>query len=178
MARRFMALGDWQTVRAETVEHNILQVRTQSSSKRISREVVARLKTLNDDELEFLLDTNSQDQGYLLWIAACRCFTFIGEFAREVLRERFLMLKLTVNHEEFDIFFARKAEWHDEVEAIKPATRNKLRQVLFRMMKEAQLLDKKGAILIAMPSHQLLTLIRDNQPDALHYLPLANANRD
>ncbi len=178
LARRFLDVGDWSQVRAEAVENNTLQVRTKSAAQRISREVIARLKTLSRDELDFLLTANPQDQAYLLWIAVCQCFPFIAEFAQEVLRERFLTLKTTLTHEEFDVYFARKGEWHPEVDAIKPATRKKLRQVLFRMLREAQLIDKAGTILIALPGHELLTRIRDNHPQAVQYLPLASGLKD
>ncbi len=50
------------------------------------REIVSRLQTLNDEELRFLVGADNREQGYMLWIAACRRYTFIGEFAVEVLR--------------------------------------------------------------------------------------------
>ena len=64
-----------------------------------------------------------------------------------------------LSYEDFDSFFNRKSEWHDELDSIRPATRNKLRQVLFRMLREADLLTADNAINPVMLSVGLLEVI-------------------
>ena len=54
-------------------------------------------------------------------------------------------MKLDLSFEDFDAFYNRKSEWHDGW--IMPAPqRDKLRQVLFRMLREAGLLAKVKTI--------------------------------
>lgn len=81
-----------------------------------------------------------------MWAAACRRYELIGEFAEEVLHERFLTLAGTVSYEDYDTFYRAKAMWHDELDDVTDLSYKKLRQVLFKMMVEAGLVTKQGAI--------------------------------
>ena len=105
-----------------------------------------------------------------MWIAVCRRYRFIADFAVEVLRERYITLKSDLTHEDFDSFFNRKSEWHLELEEITPATRGKLRQVLFKILREADLLTANNMIHAAMLSPRLLDLIQQgSRRDILHF---------
>ena len=84
---------DWNAVRAEVIAENLLQTRTLSTLKRVCREVISRLKTLDAGELDLLVASNPREQGYLLWLAVCRRYGFIAEFAVEVMRERYITFK-------------------------------------------------------------------------------------
>lgn len=131
---------------------------------------------MNKQELEFLLDSNSQDQAYLLWLAICRRYQFIGDFAIEVIRERFISLKTDLNYIDFDSFFNQKSEWHVELENIKPSTRYKLRQVLFKILREADLLTEKNLINVATLSPNLIEIICRNDKQEILYFPLFESN--
>ena len=93
LAALYLDLGDWSSVRDKVIAENLLQTRTLNTLKRVCREVVSRLRTLSSCELEFLIDGSHQEQAYLLWLAICRRYRFIADFAIEVLRERYLSLK-------------------------------------------------------------------------------------
>ncbi|XGA79852.1 DUF1819 family protein [Halomonas sp. CH40] len=52
-------------------------------------------------------------------------------------------MKLSLSFEDFGAFYNRhnrQSEWHDELDNASASTRDKLRQVLFRMLWEAGLL--------------------------------------
>ena len=83
---------DWAKVRQLIEGDNLLQSRTVSTGRRFAREVAQRLAVLADDELGLLVDSTKSERSHLLWVAACRRYDLIGEFAEEVLRERFLLL--------------------------------------------------------------------------------------
>ncbi|WP_416337155.1 DUF1819 family protein [Desulfobacter postgatei] len=172
LTKLYLGLGDWKSVRNKVVEENLLQARTLNTLKRVCSEVVSRLKLLSIGELEFLNQGTHQDQAYLLWIAVCRRYRFIADFAVEVLRERFLSLKTDITHEDFDTFFNRKSEWHLALEQIAPATRMKLRQVLFRILREADLLTVGNMIHAAMLSPGLLELICQGDRNDVLYFPI------
>ncbi|WP_270661182.1 MULTISPECIES: DUF1819 family protein [unclassified Aeromonas] len=166
----YLDLGDWSSVRDKVIAENLLQTRTLNTLKRVCREIISRLRTLSSDELEFLVEGSHQEQAYLLWLAVCRRYRFIADFAVEVLRERYITLKSDLTHEDFDSFFNRKYEWHLELDEITPATRGKLRQVLFKMLREADLLTANSMIHTAMLSPKLLSLIqRGSHRDILHF---------
>jgi len=159
LAMLFVELNDWDRVREKVLSENLLQSRTLNTSKRQCREIISRLKTLDQKELDLLISGSTQEQKYLLWLAVCRHYRFIAEFAEEVIRERYIGLKQDLHYEEFDLFFNKKSEWHSELEEIKPTTRNKLRQVLFKILRESQLLTDRNSINAAMLSQRLLAAI-------------------
>jgi excisionase family DNA binding protein len=172
LAELYLDLSDWNSVRNKVIAENLLQTRTLNTLKRVCREVVSRLKTLSSRELEFLIEANHQEQAYLLWLAVCRRYRFIADFAVEVLRERYITLKTDLTHEDFDSFFNRKSEWHLELDEIAPATRNKLRQVLFKILREADLLTANKLINAPMLSPRLLELIHQGSQMDILYFPV------
>ena len=166
---------DWSKVRAAIQQNNLLQTRTVASGQRLTREVVQRLEVLSDSELELLIDGTATERGHLLWAAACRRYDLIGEFAEEVLRERFLLLTSTLGHEDFDGFVRGKALWHQEVAELKDSTLRKLRSNVFRMLVEAGLLSERGHILQTVPSQRVAETLARRTPSDLRFFPTNNA---
>jgi hypothetical protein len=172
LAELYLKCQDWSAVREMVFAENLLQTRTRSTARRLYNEIASRLKRLDIVELQFLVQATHQDVGYLLWLAVCRRYQFIADFAAEVLRERYLDLKIDLPAGEFETFFDRKAEWSTELEAIRPTTRTKLRQVLFQLLREAGLLTKENIIIAATPSTELGEVIgREDRQDISH-LPI------
>jgi hypothetical protein len=164
----YLELSDWDAVRDKVCEQNILQARTINSLKRVTREIISRLKTLSINEIKLLSNASRQEQGYLLWLAVCRRYRFIADFSIEVLHERYISLKTDLTYNDFDSFFNKKSEWHTELEEIRPATRQKLRQVLFKMLREADLLTSQNIIIATMLSRDIVRAIPvENRRDIL-----------
>jgi hypothetical protein len=171
-AALFITLGNWKTVREKIISDNLLQTRTLNTLKRVCREIISRLKTLGPHEIDLLVRGSVQEQGYILWIAICRRYQFIADFAVEVVRENYIGLKPDILYEDFDSFFNRKAEWHPEMDAIRPATRNKLPQVLFKILREAGLLTSNNMIQAALLSSRLLETILHSNPQNIQFFPV------
>lgn len=172
LAKLYLDCRDWNVVRDVVIADNLLQARTLNTLKRICREVLSRIQTLSYDTLEFFVEGNSQEQGYLLWLAICRRYNFIADFAVEVLRERYISLKTDVTYDDFDSFFNRKSEWHCELDDLTQTTREKLRQILFKMLRQADLLAVNNTINAAMLSPRLLELILQGDRRDLLYFPV------
>jgi len=169
----FMRLADWPRVREHVLAINLLQVRALSTGKRVVREVISRLKELSPEELTLLLHGDSQEQSAILWIAVCRHYHFIGEFACEVLRERYLSLQPDLQIDDFIAFYNRKSDWHPELERLRQSTRKKLRQVLFMMMRDAHLLVEGDRINPPLLSDRLLaTLVPEKRLQDLQFFPV------
>jgi len=150
LAELYLPLRDWSEVRKQVFAENLLQLNTHSSQVRTYREVSSRLQQLTDIELELLMGSTEQEKCYLLWLAICRQYKFIEEFSVEVLREKFLVMDMSLTHQDYDIFFNRKADWHEELDELSLSTRNKLRQILFRILREAELLSGHNTIIPAI----------------------------
>lgn len=172
LAELYLSAKGWGEVRDQALSSNLLQARTKSTANRTCREAIARLKTLRDSELHFFSDASHQDQAHLLWVAVCRLYRFIADFAVEVVRERYVSMKLDLSFEDFDAFYNRKSEWHDELDKASVSTRAKLRQVSFRMLREAGLLSKDNTINVVLLSPRFTDLIRRNNPDEFMYFPV------
>jgi hypothetical protein len=162
---------DWTKVRSVIAGENLLQARTVASGFRLAREVTQRLAVLTVEEIELLIDATSTERGHLLWAAACRRYELVGEFAEEVVRERFLLLTLTLTHDDFDSFLRRKSLWHNEVAELKDSTRLKLRSNLFRMLIEAGLLSDGGRIQQALMSQRVASALAGHTPNDLRFFP-------
>ena len=179
----YLDIKDWNAVRAEVIAENLLQARTLNSSRRVCREIISRLKTLDSGELDLLVASNPREQGYLLWLAVCRRYGFIADFAVEVMRERYFTFKTDLNYADFDTFFNGKSEWHAELDQLRSTTRNKLRQVLFKILHEADLLTANNTIKAAMLSPGFVEEIsRGNRRDffffpAFEAVLVSNKNR-
>jgi Putative inner membrane protein (DUF1819) len=170
LAALYLEFKDWNTVRDTVLSANLLQARTLNTSKRVCREIISRLNKLSTNELDLLVKANPQEQDYLLWLAVCRRYRFIADFAVEVLRERYISLKTDLSHADFDSFFNKKSEWHTELDEIRPSTRSKLRQVLFKILREADLLTENYTINAAMISQRLLDVLPlGNRRDVLFF---------
>lgn len=171
MANLYLVSSDWRSVKAQAHDNNLIQSRTASSSERICREICFRLEGLCDSELRTLTEGSLQEQQQIIWIAICRRHRFIYEFAVEVIREKYLQLNLDLHQEDYDAFFNAKSEWHDELEKLTESTRNKLRQVVFRMLREADLLTKNNTINPAIMTPQVAKAIGSHSPDDLRIFP-------
>ncbi len=161
----------WEQVRDEAVEGNLLQARTYRTGVRLVRETVKRLSALTDDEVELLVVATGSERAHLMWVAACRRYEFIGEFAEEVLRERYLTLASTLGYEDFDTFVRTKALWHEELATIKESTLQKLRSNVFKMLHEAELLSEAGFIMPAVLSGRVATRLSARTPSDLRFFP-------
>ncbi|MBY8951560.1 DUF1819 family protein [Pseudomonas carnis] len=171
VVERYLALRDWKNTREQVRGENLLQVRTLSAATRISKELIARLELLSPEELEFLVDGSMREQGYLLWAATCRRYAFIRDFAREVLREHYLLMRLQLTTSDYDAFCNAKALWHAELDELAASTHSKLRQNLFRMLRDASLISAQQQIQPVLITPVLAHLLARHGEEQLMIFP-------
>ena len=105
VAALYDSLGAWDAVHARVIQDNLLKMRTHSAAQRIYREVASRLKNLTESQKALLLTGSHQEQGHMLWLAVCKRYRFIHDFATDVVREKFLRLDLALSYDDYDTFF-------------------------------------------------------------------------
>lgn len=172
VARLHVSGETWEETIARAIEEGIMSLPKSASQRRTLREIVNRLSALNEAELALFAETDDRtEQQALLWLAACRAYRFVAEFAVEVLRERYLSYRLDLSLEAFDIFWEEKAEWHSDVADNSKSTRLKLRQVLYRMMREADILSADDKIQTAYLTSRLKSLIAEHRASDLAFFP-------
>lgn len=166
------------TIRPQAIEENVLAVRTVSANKRIVAETTKRLSALTFEELAYLGGSVSSaaDRETLMWVAMCRYYAIVGEFANEVLKERYLVGNMHLDFEDYGRFIANKTAWHPELEALSDGTAKKLRSNLFKAMGEAHVLDKSNDTIIPSMINCSLADILVKRPDSFGFLPMRESS--
>lgn len=175
IAELYIHEQNWDVVRRKVLETNLLQTRTFSTSERVCREICLRLELLSEDELGLLIDGTRQEQLNMLWIAICRKHRFVHDLAVGVIREKYLHLDIELRQEDYDAFFNAKADWHPELEELSDSTRSKIRQVIFRMLREADVLTKKNIINSGMLTPRLVKTVARHSMTDLAIFPASDS---
>ena len=176
IARLYVKVGSWAYARSEAVDSATTMLPKEASQRRTVREIFNRVSCLTNYELNYLVDEADRcEQCALLWLATCRAYRFIREFAVEVIRERYLGYRLDLPLEQFDIFLDAKAEWDEHLSGLSQTTRLKLRQIMFRIMREAGVIDDQRKIQKAILSKRLTSLIAEKSAADLDIFPGATA---
>lgn len=163
VAEVFLTCDDWNTTREILSEKNILQSRTISRNKRVIHELITRLSQLTQEQLSLLVEGSLEEQKLLLWFVVCKTYTFIQEFAIEVLHQKFLVMDTMLTSYDVNAFFLQKADSHEELEKITESTKAKLLSQVFHMLQEADLVNTSNQITRVIPTRRLAFAL---SPDA------------
>lgn len=162
----------WKETILRALDEGITSLPKSASNRRTLREISNRLLTLSVEERTYLVEAaDRSDQQALLWLATCRAYRFIREFAVEVVRERYLSYQLDLPLESFDMLFEAKAEWDDNLAALSRSTRIRLRQVMFMIMRQSGIISEEDRIQTAILSTRLKNLIADKNRGELVVFP-------
>lgn len=164
----------WTEAEALVAEQNLLQMRKSSSRVRLVREIRHRMSTLNSEEIRFLASAPVREQTLLLFLAVCRHYEFVRDFVVEVLSTKVAALDRQIALSDYSRFVDGKAALHPEILALSDSSVAKIRQVLFRMLHEAGLIDSTRTLRITppAPSRALVRLIDQTDPKQLNWLLL------
>jgi hypothetical protein len=172
IAQLHVELGDWEKVLQKALDDRVFMLPKTASNRRTAREVVSRLRFLTDREVHLLATgADRKDAQNVLWVACCRAYQFIREFTIEVIVDRFQTYRIDLPFEVFDIFWEEKANQHSELLRVGASTKSKLRQVLFRLLREAGLIDERNRIQNMYLSTKFVSLIESEQPNNLMLFP-------
>lgn len=171
VAEVYLGCHDWDMTKEIIKKENTLQSRTITRNTRVAWEIIHRLSLLTNNQLELLIEGSLEEQRLLLWFAICNYYKIIHEFAIEVLHEKFLVLDMHLDEDDYQAFIIRKADWHPELDEITESTQYKLRWVLFKMMREAGLLSEDNDIIRVIPSVCLSQALQPNADFAYRIYP-------
>jgi hypothetical protein len=162
----------WASARERLLAQGASSLPKLASQTRALREVYDRIGYLSDAERQYLSDdADRAEQQAMMWLAICRTYRFVHEFAVEVINERYQSWRLDLGHEVFDRFLAEKAECDPSLAELSSSTCAKLRQVLFRILRESGLRSVEGRIQPIWLSVRMKRLIEDGNPADLRIFP-------
>lgn len=159
VAALYQACGTWEAVYAKVVQENILKCRTISALRRIAAEIVLRLDKLEIEELVRFIENRLNERNVFAWLAVCRTYDLIGDFAVEALHEAYVTGQKTYEISDYEKFVNGKLALHPEFDELSKQTYGKVRQIVFKMMREAGFLDKKGNIIPIVMDAELMNFI-------------------
>ena len=79
-----------------------------------------------------------------------------------------------LTHDDYDYFYNKKVQWHEELENLSPTTRNKNRSVLFRILLEAELLASGNLISPALFTKELAAVIAADNASLFACYPISD----
>ena len=172
IAEVYLGCKDWDETRKIVADYNYLQSRTGSRDIRTYRELAQRLQLLSNEQLNLLVEGTIQEQKHLLWYAICNRYQFIQEFAIEVIHEKFMVMDFELTELDYDAFFNRKVDWHEELDEITSSTKQKLKTVIFRMLREAEIITTDNLIIQTILSERLIEVLAPAAPISYQIFPL------
>ena len=175
LARSYLACGDWQEVRRQVEEDNLLVFNSSGTAARVASELVKRLQTLSQEELAFLVHSVDDDTHAMLWTAICRTYPFMRELSEQLVAGRWDDMKRTLPGQALDAFMEEQELQHEELARTSAGTKAKLRSNALAMLRDCKLRARDGTITPLYPSGRFVELIRTNRPEDLRLFPRVGA---
>jgi hypothetical protein len=110
-----------------------------------------RLETLNQAELEMLVNSTVAVRRLLVLLAICKAHPFIYDFIAENVRDCFYNQYEKVTHANFNEFYNEKKYEHPEIEKVTDQTVAKMRQVTFRILEQTELIEDADTGILRRP---------------------------
>ena len=171
IAQSYQPGENWASARERLLAQGASSLPKLASQTRALREVYERIGHLSDFERRFFsAEADRAEQQAIMWLAICRTYRFVHEFAVEVISERYQSWRLGLGQEVFDRFLAEKAERDTGLTELSSSCA-KLRQVLFRILRETGLISVEGRIQPIWLSGRMKRLIEENNPADLRIFP-------
>jgi len=167
--KKYQELKDWNKIRELVIEDNILQKNAISSRKRIFTELKRRIQSLTNQELSIITQLGDSQLKYLVFLSILKTYRFIYEFMVEVVLQKYLLFDYKILNSDYESFFESKQLNIEQLNQITDTTKYKLKQVLFRMLEEVQIIDDTKNKIIKKPylDEELAKVIALDNPNYL-----------
>ena len=145
---------------------NALGAGKSSTGKRMLSEFKKRISHLTPEQLEVLLNSDLVTQKQMTLVSVCKTYSFIREFIVEVVREKVLVYDYQISDGDYISFYRRKFDLHEEMDSLTELTEKKLKQVTFKILEQAGLINdiKNRIIQPQIIDYKLIkALVQDNQ---------------
>lgn len=137
-----------------------------ASIRRKNQEFRKRLQTLTPAQTVAMMEGDLITQRQLAYLSVCKVYEFFREFVLEVLREKMILMDYQLTEGEYLSFFRRKMIDHPELEELSETTEKKVKQVVFRMLAEAGIINsaKDKVLQYQILEPKMIHLIKDDHP--------------
>jgi len=111
------------------------------SSDREFREIRKRLEKLTENQKEILIHGDLVSQKQIAFLAICKHYTFIRDFTIDVIRDKVLVFDYQLHESDYNSFINSKTPLHPELENFSETTRKKAKQVMYRILEQAGIIN-------------------------------------
>lgn len=155
----------------ENVEVDKLEIGGGNSQtgKRMLSDINKRIKKLTFKQLDLLIDGDLITQRQIAFLSVCKAHLFIRDFTVEILREKLLVYDYQITEGDYIVYYRRKAEMHSEMENLTEITQNKIRQVTFKILEQAGIIDdvKNKTIQPQLLEHKVIRAVAEDEKEWL-----------
>lgn len=133
-----------EEIKKKVFEENLLHCRSEAAIKNLFPRVYRRAEVLDQQLKFFLIHGARSDQNALLLYAFLKRFSFPRDFVLEVIHYNMKKFKSTVTEGNIRTFFEEKEQQYEQVRNWTDKTKYKLKQVMLKIIVDAELLKKNG----------------------------------
>lgn len=128
---------DDKEIRTLVYEENLFQHNKIASVKRAFPTVLRRARLLDDELRNLLLEGSMENAKLVNLLAIAMDDRLFYEFLQEVIKEKYESSEMALEKIDINMYFTNKAEQSEKIDSFTDTTRNKLRQVYFKILVEA-----------------------------------------
>lgn len=143
--------GDWERTKEVTFKENLMQKEKATSNTRYFALMKQRIEALNQEELSMLVNSTVAVRRLLVLLAICKAHSFVYDFISKVVRERFYNQYEKVTYADFNEFFNENKYVHPELEKITDLTVAKMRQVIFKILEQTEIIEDAESGILRRP---------------------------
>ena len=105
------------------------------------REIRKRLEKLSTEQKNILIHGDLNNQKQIAFLAVCKHYAFIRDFTIEVIRDKVLVFDYQLHESDYNSFINNKTPLHPELENFSDSTRKKAKQVVYRILEQAGIIN-------------------------------------
>ena len=172
VASLFDEMRNWDGVRKAYFENNISQTSKASTAKRYFAYMKSIVTSWTEDELKAFLSSSYDEKKNFIWLAFCRQYPLVAEFASSCIRENTLNGQLSFSIRDFMPFISKLVD-SEKIEEPTPAVFNKGRTIIYQMLREMGYFDGKALQGGSLPP-AFIKLVFAHNPEELRYFPVSD----
>ena len=96
---------------------------------------------MTPDQTAILIRGDLISQKQIAFLSVCKRYTFIRDFAVDVIRDKVLVFDYQLNESDYKSFINSKLSLHTELEEFSESTLKKAKQVMFRILEQAGIIN-------------------------------------
>lgn len=145
---------DFDVLKKRNIEENLIRYKKESAIERVNAPIFRRLKLLIEKDMvkDFVYE-NITTSKYILMYAVMKTDKLVNDFVTEVYKKKILESEKYIDKVDMENWYQEKLTMSETLKNVTVATENKLKQVIFKILQDANMIAKaKNIFIINVPS--------------------------